>query len=162
MEDLQEALLEFQAAEWARWKADKKAADAYEAHRLILSKIRRCAKWTASLKVRNLRLQMLLGHVGPGVGAGLRYKLHQAKEGKVGAPAPGGAIIKCWEQAPSTAPRMLEAKAGKPTARRKRKTSTREALLPSVGYASSRIGTRRGIGQRAVSGSAQTANRPSR
>ena len=80
MEDLQEALLEFQAAEWAHRKADKKAVDAYEAHRLILSKIRRCAKWTASLKVRNLRLYMLPGRVGPGAGAGLRYNLHQAKE----------------------------------------------------------------------------------
>jgi hypothetical protein len=61
--DLQEALLEFRAAEWARRKADKKAAGAYmyEAHCLILSKIRRCAKWTASLQARNLRLEMLPG-----------------------------------------------------------------------------------------------------
>jgi hypothetical protein len=59
---------------------DKEAADAYEAHRLILSKIRRCAKWTASFKVRNLRLQMLFSRVGPGAGAELRYNLHRAKE----------------------------------------------------------------------------------
>jgi hypothetical protein len=75
-EDLNEALLEFQAAEGARRKADKEAADTYEAHRLILSKIRRCAKWTASLKVRNLRLQMLPDRVGPGAGAGLHYNLY--------------------------------------------------------------------------------------
>jgi hypothetical protein len=61
VEDLQEVMLEFQAAEWARWKADKEAANAHEAHRLILAKIHRCAKWTASLQVRNLRLEMLSG-----------------------------------------------------------------------------------------------------
>jgi hypothetical protein len=80
VEDLHEALLDFQAAELARRKADKKATDAHEAHRLILSKIRRCAKWTASLHARNLRLEMLPGRVGPGAGAGLRYNLHHAEE----------------------------------------------------------------------------------
>jgi hypothetical protein len=49
VEDLQEAMLEFQVAEWARRKADKEAADAHEAHCLILAKIRWCAKWMASL-----------------------------------------------------------------------------------------------------------------
>jgi hypothetical protein len=34
----------------------------------------------ARLKVRNLRLQMLPGRVGPGAGAGLRYNMYQAKE----------------------------------------------------------------------------------
>jgi hypothetical protein len=38
-EDLNEALLELEVVEWARRKADKEAADAYEAHRLILSEI---------------------------------------------------------------------------------------------------------------------------
>jgi hypothetical protein len=61
VEDLQEAMLEFQAAEWARRKADKEAADAHEAHCLILAKIRRCAKWMVSLQARNLRLEMLPG-----------------------------------------------------------------------------------------------------
>ena len=78
-EDLNEALLEFHAAEWARREADKEAKAANEAHRLILSKIRRCAKWTVSLRVRNLRLQLLPGRVGPGAGAGLRYDLHRAE-----------------------------------------------------------------------------------
>jgi hypothetical protein len=80
VEDLQEALLDFQAAERARRKADKEAADAHEAHCLILAKIRRCTEWTASLQARNLQLEMLPGRVGSGAGAGLRYNLHQAKE----------------------------------------------------------------------------------
>jgi hypothetical protein len=46
---MQETLLEFQVAERARRKVDKEAADAHEAHCLILAKIRRCAKWMASL-----------------------------------------------------------------------------------------------------------------
>jgi hypothetical protein len=75
---LKEALLEFQAAEWARRQADKKAVDAYEAHSLILSKIRKLTEWTASLRVRNLRLKLHLGRVGPGASAGLRYNLHLA------------------------------------------------------------------------------------
>ena len=79
MEGLNEALLEFGVAEWARREADKEAKVANEAHHLILSKIRRCAKWTALLRVRKLKLEMLPGHVGPGVGAGLRYNLHRAE-----------------------------------------------------------------------------------
>jgi hypothetical protein len=79
-EGLDGALLKLHAAKWACREADKEAADAYEAHRLILSEVRRCAEWTASLKVRNLRLQMLTGRVGPGAGPGLRYNLHRAQE----------------------------------------------------------------------------------
>jgi hypothetical protein len=44
VEDLQDALLEFQVAERARQKVDKEAADAYEAHYRILAMIRRSAK----------------------------------------------------------------------------------------------------------------------
>jgi hypothetical protein len=44
VEDVQEALLDFQAVERACRKADKEAADAHEAHCLILAKIRRCTK----------------------------------------------------------------------------------------------------------------------
>jgi hypothetical protein len=62
VEDLQETLLEFQAAEWARRKADTEAADAHEAHCRILATIRRCAKWMASLQARDLRLEMLPQH----------------------------------------------------------------------------------------------------
>ena len=58
-EDLNEALLEFHAAEWARRKADKEAMDAYEAHLVILSKIRRLAERTVALRRCNLRLQRL-------------------------------------------------------------------------------------------------------
>ena len=47
--DMQEMLLEFQAAERARRKADKEAADAHQAHCLIVAKCRRCAEWTAAL-----------------------------------------------------------------------------------------------------------------
>jgi hypothetical protein len=46
VEDVQEALLDFQAAKRARRKADNEAADAHEAHCLILAKIRRCTEWT--------------------------------------------------------------------------------------------------------------------
>ena len=66
--------------EWARREADKEAVDAYEAHRLILSQIRQLAEWTASLRVRKLRLKLHPGRVGPGGGAGLRYNLLRADE----------------------------------------------------------------------------------
>jgi hypothetical protein len=69
-------------AEWARRKADKNAADAHEAHRLILSKIRRCAKWMVSLQARNLRLEMLPNQ-SPALAPGptcVQELLHQAKE----------------------------------------------------------------------------------
>ena len=60
------------------------------------------------------------------------------EEGEAGAPAPRGPRIECWEQAPSTAPRMMEDKDGEPTARNKRKTRTQEAVLKrwhNVSYA---------------------------
>jgi hypothetical protein len=79
-EDLNEALLELQAMEWACREADKEAVNAYEAHHLILSQIRQLAEWTASLWVRKLRLKLHPGHVGPGGGVGLRYNLLRADE----------------------------------------------------------------------------------
>jgi hypothetical protein len=64
----------------ARREADKEAVDAYEAHRLILCQIRQLAEWTASLRVRKLRLKLHPGRVGPGGGAGLRYNLLRVDE----------------------------------------------------------------------------------
>ena len=83
-------------------------------------------------------------------------------EGEGGVPVPDGARIKCWEQAPSTAPRMREAKAGAPTARRRKRGSTQESVFPSVSYASSKIRTHMAIGQSTPNGWVQTASSPSR
>ena len=86
VEDLQEALLEFQAGERARQKVDKEAADAHGAHCQILIMIRRSAMWMASLQARSLRLEMLPGQSPARAGACRRVQARvqehivQAKE----------------------------------------------------------------------------------
>jgi hypothetical protein len=75
-EHLNEALVDYHAAEWARREADREAADACKAQRRIVSKIQELAEWIKSLRLRHLRLQMHPGRVGPGAGARLRYNLH--------------------------------------------------------------------------------------
>ena len=79
-EHLNEALMEFEATEWARREADKEAAAACKAHSRIVFKIRQLTEWMTSLRLRHLRLQLHPGRVGPGAGAGLRYNLHWVAE----------------------------------------------------------------------------------
>ena len=76
----------------------------------------------------------------------------QVPEGKGGVPAPNGARIECWEQPPSTVPRLREAEDGAPTVRSKKGGGTLGSLFPSVSYANSKIGTQMATGQRTANG----------
>ena len=84
--------------------------------------------------------RLVLVPLGPRV----RTRVQQAVVGEAGVLPPKDRIIQCWERAASTAPRVLEARAGGSTARRRKETSLKQAFLPSVDSASSKIVIRGG------------------